>query len=192
MLCNVSNAQLLKKIKDEVKNRAENKIVNKAGDATDKVIDNTADAATKGKQNNNTAANDELKYNRTSQPPTENKPKSTADYKNYDFVPGDKIIFQPDISNEPDAELPARFTVEKGNAEIQTFEGEKILHLQADGSATVAPLMSSENYLPEQFTLEFDMMYENRWNYFRYVSDFSVNFRKQDDKNYNGYPLYHL
>jgi outer membrane protein OmpA-like peptidoglycan-associated protein len=192
LLSYTSHAQLLKRIKDEVKNRAENKIVNKAGDATDKAIDNTADAATKGKQNNNTAVNEEPNTTVQSQPQSqsENKPKSAADYKNYDFVPGDKIIFQPDMSNEPDAELPARFAVEKGNAEIQTFEGEKILHLQADGHATVAPLMDSENYLPEQFTLEFDMMYENDADYFKYVSDFSVNFRKQEDKNYNGYPLY--
>jgi outer membrane protein OmpA-like peptidoglycan-associated protein len=194
MLCTTSHAQLLKRIKDEVKNRAENKIVHKAGDATDAVIDNTADAATKGKQNNNNKAVDDASNTTAQSQPsqTANKPKSMADYKNYDFVPGDKIIFQPDMSNEPDAELPARFAVEKGNAEIQTFEGEKILHLQADGHATVAPLMDSENYLPEQFTLEFDMMYENDADYFKYVSDFSVNFRRQEDKNYNGYPLYHF
>jgi outer membrane protein OmpA-like peptidoglycan-associated protein len=105
-------------------------------------------------------------------------------YKNYDFVPGDKIIFEPDLSTEPDAELPARFAVKNGNAEIQSYKGEKILHLQAGGNATVEPLMSSGNYLPGQFTLEFDMMYENDDAYFRFVNDFEVQFRKPDDDNY--------
>ncbi|HEY6975811.1 MAG TPA: OmpA family protein, partial [Chitinophagaceae bacterium] len=181
---NVSNAQLLKRIKNEVKNRAENKAVNKAGDVTDKTIDDAGSAVKKGAKDSGTKANGS-DTTTPSQLPDNKTGETMADYKNYDFVAGDKIIFQPDISNETDAELPARFTVEKGNAEIQTFEGEKILHLQSDGNATIAPLMNSENYLPEQFTLEFDMIYES-------VSDLSVNFRKQEDKNYSGYPLYHF
>lgn len=184
-----SEGQLLKRLKNEVKNRAENKIINKAGNATDKAIDNTVDAAnekkTKGANSSTAGAGDSPEEETAIA-----KPATMKSYKNYDFVPGDKIIFQPDLSAEPDAELPARFIVKKGNAEIQSFEGEKILHLQADGQTTVAPLMNTENYLPEQFTLEFDMMYENEGSYFRYASDFQVNFRKRGDVNYSGYPLY--
>jgi outer membrane protein OmpA-like peptidoglycan-associated protein len=50
--------------------------------------------------------------------------------------------------------------------------------------------MNSENYLPEQFTLEFDMMYENEGSYFRYASDFIVTFRTQDENNYYSGALY--
>ena len=190
MTWNVSNAQFLKKLKDEVQRRAENNVTGKAGNATDKTIDKITDSAKKGINKNATKGNDGSNTT-TDQSQSDNKPASTAEYKNYDFVPGARIIFEPDMSKESDAELPARFTVEKGNAEIQTFEGEKILHLQADGGTTVAPLMNSENYLPEQFTIEFDMMYENDGP-FRYVSDFSINFRTKEDKNYNSYPLYHF
>src|SRR5437763_12421389 len=153
----VSNAQLLKRIKDEVQKRAENNVVNKAGNTTDKTINSTADAAKKEVTGSNTQSN---KGSNTATPAQSSGiGPEPADYKNYDFVPGDKIIFQPDLSNEHDAELPSRFTVETGNAEIQTQDGEKILHLEANSFATVAPLMNSDNYLPEQFTLEFDMMY---------------------------------
>ena len=185
-----ANAQLLKKLKNEVKNRTENKVVNKVGNATDKAIDDTENAV---KGDKSVAADDETRQPSSSADGAANTTKkvTVVNYKSYDFVPGDKIIFQPDLSVEPDAELPARFTVNIGNVEIQSFEGEKILHLNPDCSATVSPLMNSDNYLPEQFTLEFDMMYENKdGNYFRYVSDFSVNFRKPDDKNYYGYPVY--
>jgi outer membrane protein OmpA-like peptidoglycan-associated protein len=187
----MANAQLWKKIKNEVKSRAENNVVNRAGNATDKAIDNTADAEKENKTTNaasNTGTNDN-----TATTAAKEKTPSMNTYRNYDFVPGDKIIFQPDLSSEPDAELPARFTVNSGNVEIQSYEGEKILHLNPDCNATVSPLMSSENYLPDQYTLEFDMMYENPdGNYFRYASDFYVEFRAPDDNNYHGYPIYKL
>lgn len=114
-------------------------------------------------------------------------------HRNYDFVPGDRIIFQPDISGEPDGELPARFTIRKGNAEILLFKGEKVLHLEPDASTAVEPLMTTDHYLPEQFTLEFDVMYENSdGNYFRYASDFRVGFLKAGDRNYYNGGLYAL
>jgi OmpA-OmpF porin, OOP family len=180
-----SQAQLLKKIKDEVKSRAERKIVTKAGDATDKGIDKAADGIGGKKKEDGSDDNGNASLDNDSKA----KVPSAGSYKNYDFVPGDKIIFEPDLSSEPDAELPARFAVKNGNAEIQSYKGEKVLHLEADGNATIAPLMSSENYLPDQFTLEFDMMYENDDSYFRFVNDFAVEFRKADD-NYKMPPLF--
>ena len=183
-----SQEQLLKRLKDEVKSRAENKIVNKAGNTTDKAIDKAVDGVTGKNEKNakNGSSSAKTETNTVDANATEIKSSNATftSYKNFDFVPGDKIIFEPDLTDEPDAELPARFSVLKGNAEIQTFEGDKILHLQADGDATVSPLMNSNDYLPEQFTLEFDVMYENNRSYFAYVSDFDVLFRTPDDKDH--------
>lgn len=183
-----SQAQFLKRLKDEVKNRTENKIINKAGNATDKAIDNTLDGS--GSKNNDAevaaAGGDNSSKEENA------KPAGMKNYMNYDFVAGDKIIFEPDLRDEADAELPARFIVKSGNAEIQSFEGEKILHLQKDGGATIAPLMNSDKYLPDQYTIEFDMMWENDASYFQYVSDFLVEFREPGDQNYRSYPLYRL
>ena len=114
-----------------------------------------------------------------------------GEHRNYDFVPGDRIIFKPDISGEPDGELPARFTIRKGGAEMQLFQGEKVLHLDANASSAVEPLMNTDHYLPEQFTLEFDVMYENsEGSYFRYASDFRIGFLKAGDQNYYNGGLY--
>lgn len=182
------HAQLLKKIKDEVKSRTERKVVNKAGDATDKTIDDVLDGnSSKGNSTDNSTESG-IKDENTNKSATE--AQTLKSYSNYDFVPGDKIIFEPDLSTEPDAELPARFAIKKGNAEIQSYKREKILHLQADGNATVEPLMSSDHYLPEQFTLEFDVLYENEDSYFRYVSDFKVGFSNRGDQNYYNGGLY--
>lgn len=182
-----ADAQLWKRVKSEVENRAQNRAVDKSGDAADAAMDKTENAVKKviiGDHSNNsgdaaaTASGSVATSGTTTDKPTLNE------YKNYDFVAGDKIIFEPDISNEADAEMPARFTIKKGTAEIQTFNGEKILHLQPDANTTVEPLMSTNHYLPQQFTLEFDVMYENNDTYFRYSSDFRVGFNKREDENY--------
>jgi outer membrane protein OmpA-like peptidoglycan-associated protein len=182
------NGQLLKRLKDEVKSRAENKAVREAGNTSEKAMDKVEDGAVnavKGKPGKNKTTAKGGPVNETS---GENSSQVISDYKNYDFVPGDKIIFQPDLSGEADAELPARFTIKAGTAEIQSYEGEKVLHLQPDANTAVEPLMNTDQYLPEQFTLEFDVLYENPdAGYFRYSSEFRVGFSNRGDQNfYNG------
>ncbi|HWB93718.1 MAG TPA: OmpA family protein [Puia sp.] len=182
------NGQLLKRLKQEVKSRAENKAVEEAGNTSEKVMDKVEDGAVnavKGKCGKDKTSPEEGPANDTS---GENTGQLLADYKNYDFVPGDKIIFQPDLSGEADAELPARFTIRAGTAEIESYEGEKVLHLQRDAKTAVEPSMNTDQYLPEQFTLEFDVLYENPdGDYFRYSSDLRVGFSNRGDQNfYNG------
>ncbi|HEY9361781.1 MAG TPA: OmpA family protein [Chitinophagaceae bacterium] len=181
------NAQVWKRIKNEVKNRVENRAVNKSGNAADAAMDETEKAVRGDKDNTDSETEDAAAASNSKAKSNKN---SVADYKSYDFVAGDKIIFQPDLSNEPDAELPARFTIHSGNAEIQTYDGEKILHLNKGSHVTVLPLMNSDHYLPEQFTLEFDLMYENEDDYFRYANSFEVGFRQRGDNNFGNYPLY--
>lgn len=184
-----AEGQLWKKVKDRVKQTVENKVTQKSEDVTTNVVNKAENSI--GKSENQqaeaaatTASGDNLAATAAS------RPSGMSDYKSYDFVPGDKIIFEPDLSKEPEAELPARFAIKSGNAEIQLFENEKILHMDAGGNVALAPLMSNETYLPEQFTVEFDMTYENKDDYFRHTTDFAVEFRKSDDNNYKSYPLY--
>lgn len=174
-----TQAQLLKRIRNEVKSRVENKIVNRAGDTVDKTIDKATGAVQK---DNNT--NSQTESNSTSSNPS--VPDKFKGYKNYDFVPGDKIIFQPDMSHEADAELPARFIIEHGVAEIQSDNGEKVVHLDKGSKAVIAPDMNSDTYLPEQFTVEFDM---NMDEYYHHPEAIGVQFRTANDRNFGASPL---
>lgn len=174
-----AEAQLFDKIKREVKNRTENKIVNRASKAVDKTLG----------ENNSSQPSAAQSQDGSDNPSAAAKNKVKTNYASYDFVPGDRIIFQPDLSGEADAELPARFVIKRGNAEIQTHEGDKILHLNKGGYVTVTPLMDNEGYLPEQFTLEFDLMYENNKDRFDQVNDFTVKFFTASDGNFDGYGL---
>lgn len=185
-----ANAQLWKRVKNEVANRVENRVIDKSGKATDAAMDKTEGAVKKtveGSGSNSQEPKTPAPHNASSEVDKMSATSTIEQYKNYDFVPGDKSIFQPDISNEADAELPSRFTILAGTAEIQSYQGEKILHLQPNAKTAVEPLMNTNHYLPDQFTLEFDMMYENTDSYFRYASDFRIGFSKRDDNNhYNG------
>lgn len=186
-----SEAQLWKRIKNEVQSRAENNIIRKSGDATDKAIDKTVNGISKG-GNNSTAdtggTSDDANTNSIQKVSTQKV--AVSDYKNYDFVAGDKIIFEPDLSQEPDAEIPSRFSLIEGNAEIESENGEKFLRMERGSHEVVAPLMNSDHYLPDQFTLEFDMMYETNDERFAYVNDFTVQFRKAGDHNFGNWPLF--
>lgn len=189
VLCCVGNdlnAQLWKRVKDHLKQTVDNRVVDKSGDITDKAMDKAEDAAGKkaGKSSNEPKTQEE--GDATS--PAAAEP---ADYKNYDFVPGDKIIFQPDLSLESEEELPARFTINRGDAEIQSDEGEKILHLDKGSHVTVSPLMDVDTYLPEQFTVELDMMYENESGPFHFNA-FGVELRKPGEDNFSATPPHNL
>lgn len=186
MLAHPAHAQLWKRIKKEVQNRAQNHVVNDAGDVTDNVIDKTEDAAVKAVANKNGDKNDSKEANNSDDralqpaPPSQSvpadvtpaqatesqaslltPPPTTASYKNYDFVPGDKIIFETDLRNQQDAELPARLGTLNGTAEVQTYQGEKVLHLGNGNPVCIIPMVDSTNYLPGQFTVEFDFLYND-------------------------------
>ncbi|MEE4286299.1 MAG: OmpA family protein [Mariniphaga sp.] len=78
----------------------------------------------------------------------------------YDFVPGDKVIFEDNQENEENGEFPSRWDLIRGNVEIAVFGGENVIMLR-DGAPSIIPYLknSSEDYLPDVFTIEFDLYY---------------------------------
>jgi OmpA-OmpF porin, OOP family len=94
-------------------------------------------------------------------------PKDTAQpgptlavYKNYDFVPGDKIIFQSSLADESVGEIPSQLTLNKGQMDIQQEDGENVIHVPTGPGANFTPRMKHMQYMPDQFTLEFDVKNE--------------------------------
>lgn len=80
--------------------------------------------------------------------------QETQPWSKYNFVPGDEIIFQDDLSNEENGEFPSRWDLVEGNAENASFEEENIINLK--NKSIINPLMDEKEYLPEVFTIEFD------------------------------------
>jgi outer membrane protein OmpA-like peptidoglycan-associated protein len=154
-----ADAQIWKHIKHKVK-----KHVTKDVDSTiDKAIEKAKNAAKsnkrdKSKDSINSRSNGVAALGDSVSAQGNGGTASLADYKNYDFVPGDKILFVSNFKNQRNASLPARLGLVQGTAEVQTYQGDKVLELERGSDVTLIPMMKKKNYLPDQFTVEFDLL----------------------------------
>jgi OmpA-OmpF porin, OOP family len=75
----------------------------------------------------------------------------------YDFVPGDKVIFEDNLLGEENGEFPSRWDLYDGNIEVAKLVGENVIMFREYNSAIVPYLKDSgKDYLPEIFTVELD------------------------------------
>jgi OOP family OmpA-OmpF porin len=146
-------------------------LINKAKDkaieeALKKDKDKTATGDKKQESNNNNTA-----PGKTDQPP------NTKAYQNYDFVPGDRIIFEDNFSDDQSGEFPSHWDLLQGQAQVSTYQGEKIFALTEGNYVSVVPLMKTDNYLAsDTFSVEFDFYTQpGAWN--------QVGIRLWDPKN---------
>lgn len=81
-------------------------------------------------------------------------------YSKFDFVPGEKIVATEDFAQDAVGDFPAKWNT-NGTAEVVTIEGipGKWL-MMPKGQASFIPEFIKD--LPENFTLEFDLIY-NEW-----------------------------
>ena len=152
---------------NRVKQKAQDRLNKKTDNTTDKALD-AADPANK---NTSTNSNTSPNTSATEKDLPSSDKKTIAAYKNYDFIPGDKIIFQSQLEDESDGEIPSQLTLEKGQMDIQTEDGEKVVHVPKGPGATFTPRMANGTSVPDQFTIEFDFKDENNG-----ISGVSVNF----------------
>lgn len=173
-----SQSQVLKRIKEKVTQTTEDRIVNKVGDATDKTLDKSEEAAKKKKAEKKVG----VEENSVSDPKEKSDaPAKLEDFKNYDFVPGDKLIYHYDMAGEVNSEIPGRMLINEGNAEIQTHNGEKVLVAPTNGELNMSPQMKDNSYLPEQFTFEFDRLMNGGIGTTIDGSEIRIYFRTKDE-----------
>jgi outer membrane protein OmpA-like peptidoglycan-associated protein len=81
-------------------------------------------------------------------------------WANYDFVPGDRVLFYDDFEDEYVGNVPRRFDFKNGVMEVVESGGTQMLRI-SDNSAFALPLPED---LPERFTIEFDAYSGDDWN----------------------------
>ncbi len=84
--------------------------------------------------------------------------QSLKAYQNYDFVPGDKIVFEDDFRADTDGEFPAHWKLDHGQAVVNKVQDEPALVLTEGNYARVAPRIKGDAYLSDPFTIEFDYL----------------------------------
>jgi outer membrane protein OmpA-like peptidoglycan-associated protein len=76
-------------------------------------------------------------------------------YQNYDFVAGDKIIFADDFSDSQEGEFGTHWKLNGGQAVVNKVGEEKCFFI-TKYYTVLSPRMKTPNYLPKEFTIEFD------------------------------------
>lgn len=140
LLANHSQAQLFKRLKD--------KVTSKIGDKADGMIDNVF-----SKKSNDTSLS------------TSTSSINTAFFKDaaksYDFVPGNTVVFQDNFAKDSLGAMAAHWKT-SGTGEIETFGLRKGRWLSLKEFTSYK--LKSNNPLPENFTIEFDIATQSNTN----------------------------
>ena len=150
-----ANAQgWVKKIGSKAKETIERKSIEEVEEQTEKTFDKSVDKVEKSVTNENadeTEASDDS--NETGSKP-QNK-KAQQSWNKFDFVAGNEIIFDDNLTTEKNGEFPSRWDLKEGGAEITQLDGAKAISII--GYTYITPLFKDNSgYLPDDFTVEFD------------------------------------
>ncbi len=145
-----ANAQLLKKLGERVKNTVENKVLNKAEDT---VSDEMDDALGNKKSNKNTNANDAEEAEAVAS----DEPVDFAEIQaKSDFKRGGTVFFNDELKGEQLGEFPSKWDLLSGSeVEVVNIKGVNAIKMEG---GRIQPLMEEKFYLPEEFTIEFDVL----------------------------------
>src|SRR6185295_14113413 len=86
----------------------------------------------------------------------ENTPVTFASYSKFDFVPGEKVIFFDDFSQDKIGDFPVKWNT-NGKGEVVTSNAYPGNWLKMRNATTYLPEIAS-NKFPENYTLEYDMI----------------------------------
>ena len=172
-----ADAQLLDRLKDRAKDAVERNL----GDKVEKGVNDLLDGKKKDKKDKKEKAskNEDADYEATEA--IDDTPDATSQNVKSDFVRGSVILFEDDFANEQIGEFPSKWDIDGGSAEVASINGKKYLNFTDDWNS-VAPLMTNmESYLPDVFTLEWDVFYSKVGDYGQ--SDLDVHFMKKGSWN---------
>tara|TARA_R110000868_G_scaffold30771_7_gene113497 strand:- start:4308 stop:5633 length:1326 start_codon:yes stop_codon:yes gene_type:complete len=161
-----SNAQFLKKLSKKAGEAAERAVTRKTEEKVDKETSKAMDSILNPGSNvpKENLPNQETGINSKENPSDENTPikssnskeaKTLQVYSKFDFVPGDKILFFDDFSNDFIGDFPAKWNT-NGTGEVISFDDNSGKWFEIkDGSNSF--YVANINTLPEEYTVEFDI-----------------------------------
>ncbi|HVF82196.1 MAG TPA: OmpA family protein, partial [Flavisolibacter sp.] len=143
---------ILNRVKQKVKEKAEQRAEAKIDEGIDKGLDEAENGleGKKAKSKSSEAENDEIKK----QEPTTALTTSFQSYSRYDFVPGENIKYAEDFSQDVIGEFPLKWAT-SNRGEAVSIEGLSNKWMRMFTGQFVSPEIKK---LPENFTLEFDMV----------------------------------
>jgi len=83
------------------------------------------------------------------------------------FTRGNTLIFADSLKGELLGEFPSKWDLDYGSVEVAEFDGKMVIAYMS--KANIMPLMSTATYLPEIFTIEFDVYFHLKGNEAYYI-----------------------
>ncbi len=184
LLSNFAEAQInpdriLQRTKKKTERKVEQRIERRLDKAVDNVLDDvedTIDGKEKPKQEDTQQPTGTA--SETAMPDLQSQMESIMPaqpqltWSQFDFVPGDIIIFEDNLEGERNGEFPSKWDLVNGTVENAVFDGENVImfiNTNTNGSGGIVPLIanSHEDYLPDEFTIEFDAYYDTPQRVYR-------------------------
>ncbi len=160
------------KIVDETDSRANNAADDAISAGFDKIEDGVKGIfkkKDKGKKNVDESAEETAENEDEAETPSnevrgqkDQQTQATLKWNKYDFVPGDRIIFEDNQEGEQNGEFPSRWDLsEGGSVENASFGEDNVMYFK-DDDTWIVPFIENpdKDYLPDIFTIEFDIWFE--------------------------------
>ncbi len=173
LLFSAANAQF--GLLDRAKQKAKDKVNQKIDQKMDKAIGNgvdTVDNAISGKNKQNKSSSNtntpvgndgDIVNSNTSATSATNSISSLKSYSKFDFVPGEKMVAAEDFSQDATGDFPDKWNT-NGSGEIVTANKLAGKLLMTQKNVVFYPEWIKN--LPDNFTLEFDLMSTDKYSYY--------------------------
>lgn len=181
-LAETADSQIIDRIRDRVQREAEQRIEDRAVQAARSAMDATEDAIVcvatdseciQGARNDDAELvivdqdGEPVSYENDPREPAQEAAPQTGPavapgegaWSNYDFVPGERVLFIEDFSNDIIGRFPRRLEFLNGMMEVVEWEGQTLLRSTDSDSRFRVNLAET---LPERFTIEFDAFFQSR------------------------------
>ena len=147
----------LKRLKDRALNAAENAVSNKVDDKVRRETDDAMDDVLDGKKKSKNSKSDDADYEDEEVTDQQNETIDFAQIQaKSDFKRGGTVFFNDDLSGEQIGEFPSKWDLLNGSeCEVVSIKGKKAIKMEG---TQIRPLMKELKYLPEEFTIEFDVL----------------------------------
>ena len=161
---NVNAQGFLNRLKDRAVKAAENAVERKVESKVERTTDDAMDEVLDGKKSSKKS-----KSSKSNDADDDEDEAAVDDYKNdtknvkSDFVRGSVVMFEDDLAGEQIGEFPSKWDLVRGSAEVASINGAKCIEMDQRDS-WIAPLVKGgiKNYLGDVFTIEYDMLYDDR------------------------------
>lgn len=183
----------LNSLGNKAKEKAKEKVEQKVEEKTEEVMERGFEKVEKGVKSENEEA-EEGEERDDPQTTAPQQKKSLESFTQYDFVPGDKILYFEDFSQDAIGDFPALWT-SNGSGEVKSVSIAPGKWLHLNGEDAVYCYMRKIEF-PTNFIVEFDIIPDKEYSLdgiiFTLYQDMSDNTEVADDDLYPGLAGIHI